>query len=236
MPWRHAEAQRQCTGMFHVLPSKVLPWIPAICSAQNKMYSVFDGEKKKKLSASMVRSTWLQAAASGGEDSNSAKQQRFLDFFKDLGDQYWGWQVRRLHCNSRPWPNMKMFLQFLCLWPNATSWPWLMPCILLQNESAKRGRGFKGALKENFLPLRTWTLPYHFAGTHPTPYNATAHSMCTSSHMTYIWRGPLNVHHHVMKFMKPIISSLPMLTLKKTWLPERKKHHHAECLRVAGRP
>jgi hypothetical protein len=66
------------------------------------MYSVFDGEKKKKLSASMVRSTWLQAAASGGEDSNSAKQQRFLDFFKDLGDQYWGWQVRRLHCNSRP--------------------------------------------------------------------------------------------------------------------------------------
>lgn len=46
-------------------------------------------------------------------DSNEAKEQRFLDFFRDLGEQYWGWQ----------------------------------------NESAKRGRGFKGALKENFLPL-----------------------------------------------------------------------------------
>mmetsp|Transcript_63756 Transcript_63756/g.132755 ORF Transcript_63756/g.132755 Transcript_63756/m.132755 type:complete len:2318 (-) Transcript_63756:166-7119(-) len=47
------------------------------------------------------------------DSSDEAKQQRFLDFFRDLGDQYWGWQ----------------------------------------NESAKRGRGFKGALKENFLPL-----------------------------------------------------------------------------------
>ncbi|EKX35932.1 hypothetical protein GUITHDRAFT_117959 [Guillardia theta CCMP2712] len=47
------------------------------------------------------------------DDSNEAKQQRLLDYFRDLGDQYWGWQ----------------------------------------NESAKRGRGFKGALKSNFLPL-----------------------------------------------------------------------------------
>eukprot|EP00960_Hanusia_phi_P042992 755808-Hanusia_phi.AAC.2 len=47
------------------------------------------------------------------DDSNEAKQQRLLDYFRDLGDQYWGWQ----------------------------------------NESAKRGRGFKGALKSNFIPL-----------------------------------------------------------------------------------
>ena len=27
------------------------------------------------------------------DDSNEAKQQRLLDYFRDLGDQYWGWQV-----------------------------------------------------------------------------------------------------------------------------------------------
>ena len=47
------------------------------------------------------------------DNSDQAKQQRLLDFFRELGEQYWGWQ----------------------------------------NESAKRGRGFKGALTENFLPL-----------------------------------------------------------------------------------
>jgi hypothetical protein len=47
------------------------------------------------------------------DDSDQAKMQRLLDFFRDLGEQYWGWQM----------------------------------------ESAKRGRGFKGPLKENFLPL-----------------------------------------------------------------------------------
>eukprot|EP00961_Rhodomonas_salina_P048521 651264-Rhodomonas_salina.4 len=62
-------------------------------------------------------------------DSNEAKEQRFLDFFRDLGEQYWGWQVSRIVGKGN-----------LTLWPT-------------QNESAKRGRGFKGALKENFLPL-----------------------------------------------------------------------------------
>lgn len=61
----------------------------------------------------------LQGACAPEDDSDQAKQQRFLDFFKDLGDQYWGWQ----------------------------------------NESARRGRGFKGALKENFLPLRECDSP-----------------------------------------------------------------------------
>ena len=63
----------------------------------------------------------MQGACAAGDDDNGsdvAKQQRYLDFFKDLGDQYWGWQ----------------------------------------NESARRGRGFKGALKENFLPLREFSL------------------------------------------------------------------------------
>ncbi len=53
------------------------------------------------------------AAVDTTDDSDDAKQQRLVDFFRDLGEQYWGWQ----------------------------------------NESAKRGRGFKGALTENFLPL-----------------------------------------------------------------------------------
>ena len=48
-----------------------------------------------------------------GGDTDQARIQRLLDFFRDLGEQYWGWQM----------------------------------------ESAKRGRGFKGALKEHFLPL-----------------------------------------------------------------------------------
>ena len=48
-----------------------------------------------------------------GGDTDQARIQRLLDFFRDLGEQYWGWQ----------------------------------------RESAKRGRGFKGALKEHFLPL-----------------------------------------------------------------------------------
>jgi hypothetical protein len=55
----------------------------------------------------------LKAGADAEDDSDQAKMQRLLDFFKDLGERYWGWQM----------------------------------------ESAKRGRGFKGALKENFLPL-----------------------------------------------------------------------------------
>ena len=53
------------------------------------------------------------SAVDSSDNSDDAKQQRLLDFFRDLGEQYWGWQ----------------------------------------NESAKRGRGFKGALTEHFLPL-----------------------------------------------------------------------------------
>lgn len=33
-------------------------------------------------------------------DSNEAKEQRFLDFFRDLGEQYWGWQVSFMPSSS----------------------------------------------------------------------------------------------------------------------------------------
>ena len=34
-----------------------------------------------------------QDAADSEDDSDQAKMQRILDFFRELGEQYWGWQV-----------------------------------------------------------------------------------------------------------------------------------------------
>jgi hypothetical protein len=62
----------------------------------------------------------LQAAASEGEDSDSAKQQRFLDFFKDLGDQYWGWQVG--FTATPPMAKHGTPLQFPFPWLKGMSW------------------------------------------------------------------------------------------------------------------
>lgn len=35
-------------------------------------------------------------AADPEDDGDEAKMQRLLDFFRDLGEQYWGWQVQHL--------------------------------------------------------------------------------------------------------------------------------------------
>jgi hypothetical protein len=92
--------------------------------------------------------------ADAEDDSDQAKMQRLLDFFRDLGEQYWGWQVcwlGSLNVRSQTTSNL------LTLTVDHGSFQLTQKLLTHmraeQMESAKRGRGFKGALKEHFLPL-----------------------------------------------------------------------------------
>lgn len=86
------------------------------------------------------------------DDSDQAKMQRLLDFFRDLGEQYWGWQVRWLDVLLFFHVGSQKASHLLTLTGDHGSFE-STHVRAEQMESAKRGRGFKGALKEHFLPL-----------------------------------------------------------------------------------